>query len=46
MSTRSIVTAEDKSVAAEFRAQSAEVWLYQANRELAAIEEAIRKRLL
>ena len=41
-----IVTAEDKAVAAEFRAQSAEIRLYKANRELAAVEEAIRKRLL
>jgi hypothetical protein len=41
-----IVAAEDKAVAAEFRAQAAEAQLYKANRELAAVEEAIRKRLL
>jgi methionine synthase II (cobalamin-independent) len=41
-----IVVAEDRAVAAEFRAQSAEAQLYKANRELAAIEEAIRTRLL
>lgn len=41
-----IVAAEDKAVAAEFRAQAAEGQLYKANRELAAVEEAIRKRLL
>jgi chromosome segregation ATPase len=32
--------------AAEFRAQAAENELYKANRELAAVEDAIRKRLL
>jgi hypothetical protein len=41
-----IVAAEDHAVAAEFRAQAAEAQLYQANRELAAVEDAIRKRLL
>jgi hypothetical protein len=41
-----IKDAEDRVVAAEFRAQSAEAQLYKANRELAAVEEAIRKRLL
>jgi hypothetical protein len=41
-----IVEAEDRAIAAEFRAQSAEVQLYKANQELAAVEQAIRKRLL
>jgi chromosome segregation ATPase len=41
-----ITDAEDRAVAAEFRAQSAEAQLYKANRELAAVEDAIRKRLL
>jgi hypothetical protein len=41
-----IADAEDRAVAAEFCAQSAEAQLYKANRELAAVEEAIRKRLL
>jgi chromosome segregation ATPase len=41
-----IVAAEDHALAAEFRAQSAEAQLHKANRELAAIEEMIRKRLL
>jgi hypothetical protein len=41
-----IVVAEDRAVAAEFRAQAAEAKLYRANQELAAVEEAIRKRLL
>ena len=41
-----IEIAEDRAVAAEFRAQSAEAQLYRANRELAAVEEAIRTRLL
>jgi hypothetical protein len=41
-----IVDAEDYATAAEFRAQSAEIKLYKANQELAAVEEAIRKRLL
>jgi hypothetical protein len=41
-----IMDAEDRAVAAEFRAQSTEAQLYKANRELAAVEEAIRKRLL
>jgi DNA-binding ferritin-like protein len=41
-----IVEAEDHAIAAEFRAQSAEVQLHKANQELAAVEQAIRKRLL
>lgn len=41
-----IVGAEERTVAAEYRAQAAEVQLYRANQELAAVEEAIRKRLL
>ena len=41
-----IVAAEDHAVAAEFRAQSVETQLYKANQELAAVSEAIRKRLL
>jgi hypothetical protein len=41
-----IVVAEEQAVAAEFRAQAAEAKLYKANRELAAVEEAIRTRLL
>jgi hypothetical protein len=41
-----IVAAEEQAVAAEFRAQAAEAKLYKANHELAAVEEAIRKRLL
>ena len=41
-----IVAAEERTVAAEFRAQAAEAKLYRANQELAAVEEAIRKRLL
>jgi hypothetical protein len=41
-----VVRAEERTVAAEFRAQAAEVKLYKANQELAAVEEAIRKRLL
>ena len=41
-----LTIAEDRAVAAEFRAQSAEVQLHKANRELAAVEEAIRTRLL
>jgi hypothetical protein len=41
-----IVAAEEHAIAAEFRAQAAEAQLYKANRELAAVEEAIRKRLL
>ena len=41
-----IVAAEEQAVAAEFRAQAAEAKLYKANQELAAVEEAIRKRLL
>jgi len=41
-----IVNAEDHATAAEFRAQAAETQLYKANQELAAVSEAIRKRLL
>ena len=41
-----IVNAEDYATAAEFRAQAAETQLYRANQELAAVSEAIRKRLL
>jgi hypothetical protein len=41
-----IVAAEEQAVAAEFRAQAAAAELYKANRELAAVEDAIRKRLL
>jgi signal transduction histidine kinase len=41
-----IATAEDHATAAEFRAQAAETLLYKANQELAAVSEAIRKRLL
>ena len=41
-----IAAAEDYATAAEFRAQAAEARLCKANRELAAVEEAIRKRLL
>jgi hypothetical protein len=41
-----ITEAEEHTVAAEFRAQAAENQLYKANRELAAVEDAIRKRLL
>jgi hypothetical protein len=41
-----IVHAEEKAVAAEFRAQAVEAKLQKANRDLAAIEEAIRTRLL
>jgi Tfp pilus assembly protein PilX len=41
-----VTEAEERTVAAEFRAQAAENQLYKANRELAAVEEAIRKRLL
>ncbi|MDP3690437.1 hypothetical protein [Bradyrhizobium sp.] len=41
-----IVGAEERTVAAEYRAQAAEAKLYKANQELAAVEEAIRKRLL
>ncbi|WP_375411760.1 hypothetical protein [uncultured Bradyrhizobium sp.] len=38
--------AEEKTVAAEFRAQAVEAKLQKANRDLAAVEEAIRTRLL
>jgi hypothetical protein len=41
-----IMGAEERSVAAEYRAQAAEAQLHRANQELAAVEEAIRKRLL
>ncbi len=41
-----IVQAEEKTVAAEFRAQAVEAKLQKANRDLAAVEEAIRTRLL
>jgi hypothetical protein len=41
-----IMGAEERTVAAEYRAQAAEAQLHRANRELAAVEEAIRKRLL
>ena len=41
-----IESAEDYATAAEFRAQAAENQLMKANRELAAVEEAIRTRLL
>ena len=41
-----IANAEDHATAAEFRAQAAETQLYKANQELAAVSEAIRKRLL
>jgi septin family protein len=41
-----IVIAEDYATAAEFRAQAAEALLHKANKELAAVEDAIRKRLL
>jgi septin family protein len=41
-----IVSAEDYATAAEFRAQAAENALSKANRGLAAVESAIRKRLL
>jgi hypothetical protein len=41
-----IVAAEDHALAAEFRAQAAEAQLHKANRELASIEDMIRKRLV
>jgi hypothetical protein len=41
-----IVHAEERTIAAEFRAQAVEAKLYKANQELAAVEQAIRKRLL
>ena len=41
-----ITIMEEQAIAAEFRAQAVEAKLYQANQELGAIEEAIRKRLL
>jgi hypothetical protein len=41
-----ITAAEERAIAAQFRAQAAENQLFKANRELAAVEDAIRKRLL
>jgi hypothetical protein len=41
-----IAVAEEHALAAEFRAQAAEVHVHKANRDLLAVEEAIRKRLL
>jgi hypothetical protein len=41
-----ITQAEERAIASEFRAQAAENQLHKANRELAAVEDAIRKRLL
>lgn len=41
-----ITAAEDYATAIEVRAQVAEAQLYKANRELAAVEEAVRTRLL
>jgi chromosome segregation ATPase len=41
-----IMDAEERTVAAEYRGQAAEAQLHRANQELAAVEEAIRKRLL
>jgi hypothetical protein len=41
-----IAVAEEQALAAEFRAQAAEVHVHKANRDLLAVEEAIRKRLL
>jgi hypothetical protein len=41
-----ITIMEEQAIAAEFRAQAVETKLYKANQELAAVEEAIRKRLL
>jgi chromosome segregation ATPase len=41
-----IANAEDHATAAEFRAQAAETQFYKANQELAAVSDAIRKRLL
>jgi methionine synthase II (cobalamin-independent) len=41
-----IVDVEEYATAAEYRAQAAEIQLHKANQELAAIEQAIRKRLL
>lgn len=41
-----ITIAEDRATAAEFRALSAEAQLHRANQELAAVEHAIRNRLL
>lgn len=42
----SITAAEERATAAEFRAQEAEIQAQKASRELALVEEAIRKRLL
>jgi septal ring factor EnvC (AmiA/AmiB activator) len=41
-----ITAAEDRATAAEFRTQATQTQLHKANRELAAIEDAIRTRLL
>ena len=41
-----IAVAEEHALSAEFRAQAAEVHVQKANRDLQAVEEAIRKRLL
>jgi hypothetical protein len=41
-----ITQAEERAIASEFRAQAAENQLHKANQELAAVEDAIRKRLL
>jgi hypothetical protein len=41
-----ITAAEDYATAVEFRAQAAELQLSKANRELAAVEQAVRTRLL
>jgi len=41
-----ITQADERAIASEFRAQAAENQLHKANRELAAVEDAIRKRLL
>ena len=41
-----ITEAEEHAIASEFRAQTAENQLRKANQELAAVEDAIRKRLL
>ena len=38
--------AEERAIAAQFRAQAVENQLYKANCELVAVEDAIRKRLL
>ncbi len=41
-----IANADDRVAAAEYRAQAAELQLYKANQELAAIEKAIRRRMV